>query len=123
VHASSGEFCTFVYLAIEGRSYSVQSTVLYDCVVLKNDNVFLTLHHSIDFISVTNLMHNFFYSHNITALNMFRAILCSSSGGHIVYIQHMVSSLSMSGRGFRAVHRLTEFSLQVCRQLSNRSIC
>jgi hypothetical protein len=26
-----------------------------------------------------------FYSYNITALYMFRAILCSSSGGHIVY--------------------------------------
>jgi hypothetical protein len=26
-----------------------------------------------------------FYSHNITALYMFLAILCSSSGGHIVY--------------------------------------
>jgi hypothetical protein len=34
---------------------------------------------------------------------MFRAILCSSSGGHTVYMQHTVSSLSMSGRGVRAV--------------------
>jgi hypothetical protein len=48
------------------------------------------------------------YSHNITALYMFRAILCSSSGGHTVYTQHMVSSLSMSGRGVRAVHMLSE---------------
>jgi len=39
---------------------------------------------------------------------MFRAILCSSSGGQIVCIQHLVSSLSMSGRGGRAVHRLRE---------------
>jgi hypothetical protein len=43
-----------------------------------------------------------FYSYNITALYMFLAILCSSSGGHIVYMKHMVSSLSTSGRGFRA---------------------
>jgi len=30
---------------------------------------------------------------------MFRAVLCSSSGGQILCIQHMVSSLSMSDRG------------------------
>ena len=34
---------------------------------------------------------------------MFRAVLCSSSGGQIVWIQHMVSSLPMSGRGGRAL--------------------
>jgi hypothetical protein len=45
----------------------------------------------------------YFYSCDITALYMFRAILCSSSGGHIVNMQHMVSSLSVSGRGVPAV--------------------
>jgi len=49
------------------------------------------------FISVANLMHKFLYS-DVTVLYMFRAVLCSSTGGQIVYIQHMVSSLSMSGR-------------------------
>ena len=39
---------------------------------------------------------------------MFRAVLCSSSGGQIVCIQDMVSSLSVSGRGGRTVHRLRE---------------
>ena len=29
---------------------------------------------------------------------MFRALLCSYSGGSIVYVQHLVSSLSVSGR-------------------------
>jgi len=29
---------------------------------------------------------------------MFRAILCSSSGGQIVLLQHLVSSLSVNGR-------------------------
>jgi hypothetical protein len=29
---------------------------------------------------------------------MFRAVLCSSSGGHIVLLQHLVSSLSVNGR-------------------------
>ena len=64
-------------------------------------NVLLTMHYDINFIPVTNLMHKFLYSYNVIILYMFRAVLCSSSGGQIVCIQHMVSSLSMSGR---AVH-------------------
>jgi len=32
---------------------------------------------------------------------MFRAVLCSSSGGHIVLLQHLVSSLSANGRVVR----------------------
>jgi hypothetical protein len=66
-----------------------------------------------NFLPVTNLMHKLLYSHNVTVLNMFRAVLCSSSGGQIVCIQHMVSSLYMSGRGGRAVHRLRENSLNL----------
>jgi len=42
---------------------------------------------------------------------MFRALLCSSSGGSIVYVQHLVPSLSVSGR---ALHWLREFSLNQC---------
>jgi hypothetical protein len=64
-----------------------------------------------NFIPVTNLMHKFLYSYNVTILYMFRAVLCSSSGGQIVCIQHMVSSLSRSGRGGHAVHWLRENSL------------
>jgi len=41
-------------------------------------------------------------------LYMFRALLCSSSGDQIVYVQHLVPSLSMSGR---ALHWLRESSL------------
>jgi len=29
---------------------------------------------------------------------MFRAVLCSSSGGQIVLLQHLVSSVSVNGR-------------------------
>jgi len=32
---------------------------------------------------------------------MFRAVLCSSSGGKIVLLQHLVSSLSVNGRTVR----------------------
>ena len=31
---------------------------------------------------------------------MFRAVLCSSSGGQIVLLQHLVSSLAVNGRLF-----------------------
>jgi hypothetical protein len=41
---------------------------------------------------------------------MFRAVLCSSSGGHIVLLQHLVSSLSVNGC---TVCRLTFLSLLV----------
>jgi len=35
-------------------------------------------------------MHRYFYSYNITILYMFRALLCSSSGGLMVYVQFLV---------------------------------
>jgi hypothetical protein len=46
----------------------------------------------------------------IKYLDMFRAILGSSSGGQIVLLQHLVSSLFVSGR---AVHRLRANCLYV----------
>ena len=48
---------------------------------------------------------------------MFRALLCSSSGGSIVCVQHLVPSLSVSGRTLqwlRELHWLREFSLNQC---------
>ena len=49
-----------------------------------------------------NLMHNSFilqqYVCYITILNMFRAAPCSSSGGQIVLLQPLVSSLSVNSR-------------------------
>ena len=39
-----------------------------------------------------------FYNTFITVLYMFRATSCSSPGGQIVFIQHLVWSLSVSGR-------------------------
>jgi len=51
---------------------------------------------------ITNLMHNSFilqqYVRYITILNMFRAAPCSSSGGQIVLLQPLVSSLSLNNR-------------------------
>ena len=51
---------------------------------------------------ITNLMHNSFilqqYVCYITILNMFRAAPCSSSGGQILLLQPLVSSLSVNSR-------------------------
>jgi len=51
-------------------------------------------------------MHHFFITF-ITFLYMFRAPLCSSSGGFIVYIQHLVRCMSLF-LGDRSVHRQLE---------------
>jgi len=64
--------------------------------------------HDINFEAITNLMHKYLYSYNITILYMFRALLCSSSGGSVVYVQHLVSSLYVSGR---TLHWLRENSI------------
>jgi len=74
-----------------------------------------TVRFVINFVPVTNLMHKFLYSYSVTLLYMFRAVLCSSSGGQILCIQHMVSTLSKSSRGGPTVHRLRDnFSLNLC---------
>ena len=48
---------------------------------------------------LTNLMHKiFFYNKFIIRLYMFRALLCSSSGGQNYIIQPLVSSHTVGGR-------------------------
>ena len=65
-------------------------------------DVFLNVHHSIDFFQINNLMHNSFilplYVCYTTILNMFRAAPCSASGGQIVSPQPLVSSPSVNSR-------------------------
>ena len=51
----------------------------------------------------------------IMFLYMFWAVLCSSSGGQIVLVQHLVSSLSL---GDCSVHRLQEDSRNLCTEQS-----
>jgi len=46
---------------------------------------------------------------------MFRELLCSSSGGQIVLVQHLVSSLSL---GDCLDHRLREDSRHLCAEQS-----
>ena len=62
-----------------------------------------------NFEAITNLMHKYLYACNITILYMFRALLCSSSGGSIVYVQHLVLSLSVSG--CTATHRQWQYQM------------
>jgi len=80
-------------------------------------DVFLTLHHSIDWFQVTKLMQTSFilqqYICYIIILNVFQAILCSSSGGQILLLQHLVSSLSVNGR---TVRRLKAYCTAVYRE-------
>ena len=53
----------------------------------------------IDLFHLPTLMHNYFihqqYVCYITILDMFRALTCPSSGGQIVFSQHLVLSLSV----------------------------
>ena len=53
-------------------------------------------------------MHKYLQSYNITILYIFRALLCSSSGGSILYVQRLVQSVSVSGH---TLHWLRENSL------------
>jgi len=79
--------------------------------MLSKFNVPWTVHHHVNFEVITNLMHTYLYSFNITILYMFRALLCSSSGGQIVYVQHPVLSFSMSGH---TLHWLKERHVEDC---------
>jgi len=55
---------------------------------------------SIDLFHLPTLMHNCFISQQyvcyITILDMIRALTCPSSGGQIVFTQHLVSSPSVN---------------------------
>jgi len=50
------------------------------------------------------IIYLFIYNTFIKMLYMFRAVRCSSSGGLIVSMRHLISSLSVANR---PVHRLT----------------
>jgi len=58
-----------------------------------------------------------FYNKFIILLYMFRALLCSSSGGQNCIIQHLVSSHTVGGR---PVHRLRDLSQPVHRTATYR---
>jgi len=84
------------------------------------------------FFQITKLMHTSFnfseYVCYIIILNMFRAVPCSSSGGQIVLLQPLVSSLSINSR---TVCRLRALKLHTVRPFTenddtrrcNNTIC
>jgi hypothetical protein len=51
---------------------------------------------------------------------MFRALLCSSSGGSIVYVQRLVQALSVSGR---TLHWLREFNVRPLTESDGTRCC
>jgi len=55
------------------------------------------------------------FNTSILFLYMFQAVLCSSSGGQIVLVQHLVSSLSS---GDCSVHSFREDSRNLCTEQS-----
>ena len=67
--------------------------VLYDGSSLNENSRQMFMY----FEAITNLMHTYLYSY-IKTLYMLRALLYSSSGGSILYVQHLVLSLAVSGR-------------------------
>jgi hypothetical protein len=84
-----------------------------------NFSCFLTMHHSIELFHLPTLMHNSLHINNIysytTILDMFRALTCPSSGGPIVFSQHLTSSLSVNGctvHQLRADSALSRFTVQ-----------
>jgi hypothetical protein len=96
-----------------GKSYGKMTISI--CIIHKskpNFEVSLTVRHSIT--SDNDQLDGKFFNTFITILYMymFRAISCSSSGGQIVLIQHLVSSLTVSDR---PVHRLRKnCSFSIC---------
>jgi len=80
-----------------------------DVYTVMNLDDWLTVHRSITLVNFQLDAQNslFIYNTFIKSLYMFRAVRCSSSGGLIVYMQALVSSLSV---GDSPVHRLRKNS-------------
>jgi hypothetical protein len=84
-----------VVIWVEWKTQANYSVCFFD--------VLLTVH-----LSINSVMYKFLFdSKFIIFLYMFRALLCSSSGGQNCIIQHLVSSHSVGGR---LVRRLREDS-------------
>jgi len=63
---------------------------------------------TINYILITNLMHRLLFIYKILFLYMIRASSAHLQEDTIVYIQHMVLSLSTGVRGGLSVHSLSE---------------
>jgi hypothetical protein len=95
-------FCFYICCAMYGLCVNVYYTTAKGCLPNCSRQIYQYL------ISCSNLMHHLFIMF-ITFLYMFRETMCSSSGGFIVYIQHLVLCVSLF-LGDRSVHRQLEDS-------------
>ena len=81
--------------SLENITLNIQLSELRDKVLRNWTRLWYLIYFLL--FQITNLMHNSFilqqYICYITILNMFRAAPCSSSGGQIVLLQPLVSSL------------------------------
>ena len=88
--------------------------VLYRNFKFMKFDVFSTVHHSIELFHLPTLMHNSLFINNCMLHYYPRyvwALICQSSGGQIVFTQHLLSSLSVNSC---TVHRLrADFSQPV----------
>jgi len=72
-------------------------------------NILLTAHPNTIIVFFYQLDAQILYFNKfIIFLYMFRALLCSSSGGQIVLVQHLVSSLSLGDCSVHKYYRLLE---------------
>ena len=86
-------------------------------------DVFSTVHRSIELFHLPTLMHNSVFINNmyVTLLSSTcGALTCPSSGGQIVFTQHLVSSLSVNGC---TVHRLRADSAEPFTESDDTRCC
>ena len=113
--------CTPVSLSVTGRGLNPlypeinvrnTPTLQVGCYFLR----FLTLYPNIMIVFFYQLDAQILYFNTfITFLYMFRALLCSSSGGQIVLVQHLISSLFL---GDCSVLKLRASSRNLCTEQS-----
>jgi len=89
--------------------YQIKSSLCTECSNGVFFYVSMTMHLTITIVN--DQLHAYIFDTFILILYMFRAISCSSSGGKIVLIQHLVLSLSVSDL---SVHRLRKCSFSIC---------
>jgi hypothetical protein len=81
--------------------------ILNDILIFNNSNFFCQLDAQI-----------LYFDTFIILLYMFRALLCSSSGGQIVLVQHLVSSLSLGDCSVHSLQEDVDSSRNLCTEQS-----
>jgi hypothetical protein len=90
-------------------TFVTKVTYFHMVAMVTDVNVF-----AFNYILITNLMRKLLFIHIILIPLHVSSHKCSSSGGHIVYMQRMVPSLSTGGRGGRPSRPPVESDGTVC---------